>query len=150
MRTFFRATVVALVIVFAAAKVGADSGQISAFIPFEFTVRGTTLPAGTYTVSPQVGSLDVLSVNHRTGGVYLLGNRVHAADAKDGATRMTFHRYGDRYFLNQVWLGSGMGGFTLPETIEERELAKPQSGAPPLTTVTIFVEQPSKALSGRS
>jgi hypothetical protein len=38
------------------------------------------------------------------------------------STRLVFHRYGDRYYLRQVWF-NGTSGYGVRETREERALA---------------------------
>jgi hypothetical protein len=75
----------------------------------------------------------------------VLGSRVDTG-SKAEPTRLVFHRYGDRYFLNQIWLEGGKG-YKVPESIQERELRKADS-TPPFTSVTILADNASKTNRG--
>jgi hypothetical protein len=94
----------------------AEAGEISAKVPFSFEVAGKTLPPGIYKVSG--GSDSPLIVRNPESGVFVLGTRL---ESSDHAAKLVFYRYGDRYLLRQVWMGTGVGR-QLPETREEREL----------------------------
>jgi len=41
-----------------------------------------------------------------------------------GQTKLVFHRYGDRYFLNQIWVEGMSAGHQLPVNAREKEVAK--------------------------
>ena len=104
------------------ASAGAQ-GRISVDIPFDFIVAGSVLPAGTYEVSPVFAdgvALQIRSHDCKSGVVFLATN-VYAN--REETPRMVFHKYGSRYFLNQLWMdGSGIG-HQLPKTRAEMELA---------------------------
>ncbi|HEY6448680.1 MAG TPA: hypothetical protein VIY53_19650 [Acidobacteriaceae bacterium] len=87
-----------------AGSVSAQNRAVQANIPFSFAVGNTVLPAGTYTVS---------SFSSQTPQMILIRNKDHArlvsivmtsaGDARyAGDGYLVFHRYGERYFLNQV------------------------------------------------
>jgi hypothetical protein len=98
----------------------AQSGQIRATIPFNFTVSHTTLPAGDYSVSTTGGTGSILVIQGAHGqAVKLVGsNRVQASKLSD-RTKLVFRCYGDRYFLAQVWMrGSQMGRELLKSPLE--------------------------------
>jgi hypothetical protein len=52
--------------------------------------------------------------------------------------KLVFHRYGDRYFLSQVWGTDQSTGSQLQKTAQERELARNSRGE----LATIFVSAP--------
>jgi hypothetical protein len=139
MRTHVRVLAAVAFTLCVAGVVAADTGQVRAFIPFDFTVRGTTLPAGTYYVSRQFGN-DMLTIRSLNNGVMVLGNREDAKNPQDSPTRLIFHRYGDRYFLNQIWMDEGRG-YQLPESVQEKEVAKSASATLPAATVTIAMNK---------
>ena len=39
-------------------------------------------------------------------------------------TKLVFNRYGNRYFLSEIWVNGATRGHQLPKTCRERELAK--------------------------
>jgi hypothetical protein len=100
-----------------------SAGSINAEIPFDFIVGKVTLPAGQYTVSP----LDynrglVVRSEDRKSTAMVLTMGVQAKSAKN-QTRLVFSRYGNTYFLSQVWRGYDNEGFALPKSSQEREIA---------------------------
>jgi hypothetical protein len=102
------------------------STQIKANIPFDFAAGRTILPAGDYTLnSHAVGSPGAYLLQGAGGrpGVFLLTFTVRWNDSEEPRAELVFHRYGDRYFLAQVWMGNGVG-HQLPASKEERELAR--------------------------
>jgi len=102
------ASVVAL---FAAASLSAQvSQQIKVDVPFGFHVGSSILPAGQYTVYADAGSsvVQIRSDDSKSSAMILShGVRSHATS---DAGKMIFHRYGEEYFLSQIWKpGSDLG-----------------------------------------
>lgn len=93
-------------------------------IPFAFVVNGETVPAGQYTVELESGRSPLLvrGVNSAEG-VWVLSNSTESLEAS-GKTKLLFHRYGNQYFLAQIWIGGERLGRELPESKRETELAK--------------------------
>ena len=139
MRTHLRVLAAAALALSLASVAAADSDRVKAFIPFDFIVRGQTMTAGTYYVSHQYAN-GLLGISSLKQGVFILGNRTEVTDLKNYQTRLVFHRYGDHYFLNQVWMDEGRG-YQLPESIQEKEMAKTASAAKPVETVTIAMNK---------
>ena len=104
--------------------------RVKANIPFDFTVGEKQLPAGEYSVArtiPSSGDL-VLSITDHDGHTKAtrLTNATVTLSPKDRSV-LVFHRYGDQYFLFQVWTAGETGGREFPESRSERnqrELAK--------------------------
>ncbi len=99
-------------------------------IPFEFIIRGETLPPGVYTVkraSSDKPEVLLLSSTDGGSGVYILTNNVRA-ETRPSGSKLVFHQYGDRYFLSQVWEPGDSEGRQLFKSRGERasasELAK--------------------------
>ncbi|MFN2514741.1 MAG: hypothetical protein ABR556_00880 [Pyrinomonadaceae bacterium] len=125
----FTMLVLIMTLALAAAVVSANgqsANRMVANIPFEFVVGGESMPSGEYSVN-----------NATTDGSAIL---IQSADAKNSAIRFTnaveekartnsrlvFHRYGQRYFLAEVWKGDSTGRQLLKSRQEraiERELA---------------------------
>ena len=123
-------TMLMLVVAFALATAVASakpqlSHRVVADIPFEFSVGYKAMPAGEY---------DIKTIN--TAGNALL---IRSADGKNSALRLSdetgrkenktrarlvFHRYGERYFLAEVWNGIDQTGRQLLKSQEERAIEK--------------------------
>jgi hypothetical protein len=98
----------------AAAVVSANpqltSHGVIADIPFDFIVADQTLPAGKYTVRAATADGDGLRISNLKGkaSVMRLSNPV-AENSEKRKARMVFHRYGQQYFLAEIWSGDGSG-----------------------------------------
>ena len=119
--------VVALTITFAAAPAAADSfGSIRVDVPFDFTANHSILPAGKYTIrSAGMNSTDVIQITSEDGktSVFLSTHSAQSAQFKD-KTVVIFHRYGDQYFLHQVWAIGDNIGSEIPKSSIERQAAR--------------------------
>ena len=109
-------TMLALVVVLtgATAVVSAQaqsSSKVVADIPFEFSVGYKTMPAGAYSVRTILTARNALLIQSSDGRI----SAVRLCDATDRAkgktnARLVFHRYGERYFLAEVWNGADPTG----------------------------------------
>jgi hypothetical protein len=94
-------------------------------IPFSFIVGGKTLPAGEYTVGPNRRDSDnVWLVQSRDGQAALFTTMPVRASETQEKTKFVFHKYGDQYFLSQIWTVGDNSGHELRMPRLERELAK--------------------------
>lgn len=98
-----------------------DQQPVKAHIPFNFMVGKTSLPAGEYRVTA-ISDLGVLSMVSADSGPALVGSHAVQANTASAATKLIFHRYGDQYFLYQVWIQGESRGRELPSSNLEREL----------------------------
>ena len=103
------------------------SNRLRANIPFDFAVGGRTLPAGTYSVgSAQISQDDlVILIRGVEGGSSSMNltNPVQTASPKDKPT-LVFHRYGDQYFLFQIWPAGASTGRELLKSRSERQIER--------------------------
>jgi hypothetical protein len=97
-------------------------------IPFSFVAENRTLPAGEYVISRIGGGMEVmrLAQNDGSGLVTLIPTHLQARVRKDHG-RLIFNRYGDRYFLSEVWCADDKVGYRLRRSSAEDEIA---SGGP--------------------
>jgi len=113
-----------LLILLGASAAFAGSIEIRADIPFDFVAGNKMLPAGTYNVSrPATGTLQIRNHKLDHGIATVLVNAMESAKTQS-STRLIFNRYGDRYFLSQVWTVGRATGDSVPKSSQERELAK--------------------------
>lgn len=119
---------VALAIVTAVVSANAQSQvKVAANIPFEFVVGDQTLPAGEYEVRPVTDQGGALAIEGSENGktVMRLADPIESMKKRTSA-RLVFHRYGQSYFLAQVWNGDTIGrelAKSRQERARERELA---------------------------
>ena len=72
-------------------------------VPFAFSVEDHSLPAGEYlvlTVTPE-RSIRITSTDGKHSAI--VNTPPNYAKAPSANSRLVFHRYGDEYFLTQVW-----------------------------------------------
>lgn len=103
----------------------AQTIHMNADIPFNFILNGATLPAGEYSVTSmdvrgQVLSISDLKSHHNN---LIISNSCRSLKAAT-KTKLVFHRYGDRYFLKQIWVAGNDAGRELATSRREEEVAK--------------------------
>jgi hypothetical protein len=114
-----------LVALLALVPVSGEAADITSEIPFSFAVRDVTLPPGTYHLSTRTPPGMILVEGL---GQIVISMAIARGSFKDDLEpKLVFHRYGDEYFLRQVWNGDG-GGYDLPETRSERAVKEGRSG----------------------
>jgi hypothetical protein len=97
-------------------------GDVVANIPFPFVVAHQTLPAGHYIVSP--ANADALGIHDANNRGTFVPTESTQRSANDNSCKLVFHRYGDTYFLSEVWVAGNSNGRTLFRSRAERELAE--------------------------
>jgi hypothetical protein len=118
--------VVALTITSTVPPAAADSSSsIRVNVPFDFTADHSILPAGKYTIqSAGVNFNGVIRITSDDGKatVFLLTHSAQSIQSRD-ETVVIFHRYGDQYFLFQVWAIGDTIGSEIPKSSLERQAA---------------------------
>ncbi len=96
---------------------------INVSVPFGFHVGDTMLPAGRYAVDTQIAPhvVRVKSVD-RSQSIVILTHGV-GMNPRGTQRRLIFNRYGDQYFLSQVWTPAGYLGRELFKTKREKQEA---------------------------
>ena len=97
-------------------------------IPFDFTVVDKTLPAGNYDVKKVVTGLasgvETLHIrgteNQEQAGFVAIAVE---KTGKLGKPMFVFRRYGDKYFLAEIWTGVSIGR-ELPKSYQERQISQ--------------------------
>jgi len=109
----------------AASQVARAQEPLAVNIPFAFVVGNATLPAGEYRVQKRDGNADVLLIHclDPSESAVVITN---AAEAKElqSESKLLFNRYGNRYFLSQVWTAGSMRGRQLLKSPREKEMAQ--------------------------
>ena len=89
---------------------GQTSHGVTAAIPFDFVVGDKTLPAGNYLVSSVTNDGTGLRIQNRDAkpAAFRFSSLIPEKNNKRSA-RMVFHRYGQQYFLAEIWSADGYG-----------------------------------------
>ena len=123
-----RLTILSLVSMFTlCAAVASANAQLSipvrAKIPFDFSVGNKKLEAGEYTFSRSSGFGDIwtmlVSSADSSTRMFQSTSAAQVLRPTDDST-LVFHKYGDQYFLEQIWTGGEQEGTQLPESHGER------------------------------
>lgn len=100
-----------------------SSGSVVADIPFEFAVGGKSLRAGEYSVRAFTANGDALLISNQNSNddAIRLTQSIQARIVPQKA-KLVFHRYGQRYFLSEVWTAGERTGRQLQKSGEERAI----------------------------
>ena len=126
-----RTVAIAFAATLSVAVTQAQSGRpIYVDIPFAYTVAGKTLPAGSYAVYAEPGrGYLVLRNQHDSKAVMMVAVNAAISKERKQQSSLTFNRYDDTYFLNQVWAGNGDSGVQLlPSKAEKEFIARSPNG----------------------
>ena len=96
---------------------------IKADVPFSFSAGYGVLPAGEYNIAPTGFGQPMLLSNGRRGVELMMPNTTDWRE-KISTPKLVFHRYGDEYFLAEIWTSADDCVRTLAVHPRERQLAK--------------------------
>ena len=115
--TILRLTVMmALALAFTAAVQAQTAQNYKTFsVPFSFNVGSKVLPAGEYKITADNQVIRVQKTDGQANAI-ALSQRTRAAKQVVSDSKLTFRRYGNEYYLSQVWLPDNLG----------RELKRPR------------------------
>ena len=129
---------------------GQSEPPLRVTVPFDFYIGTESLSAGDYLVSPASRDRVVLKFHHTQSNRKVMVNTISAhAGTKPVQPKLVFHRYGDQYFLTQVWITPGPAGNELAPSKAERALRKTDSSpqwvsVPPKGPKSPYENAPSK------
>lgn len=114
----------AVALAFVTAVVSANGqSPTRANVPFDFTVGETTLAAGNYAIASATAAGDCLKItNTKAKGAAVRLTIPLNGEVQHG--KLVFHRYGQRYFLAEVWTDGGSQGRRLMKGRQERAIEK--------------------------
>ena len=108
----------------ASTAASAQTLRLTVNVPFDFTINRATLPAGQYAVTSMDTQGDVVAIrNLKSRATRLVLSNSCASGNAASQTKLVFHRYGDRYFLSQIWMEGSDHGRELPQSAREKEVA---------------------------
>ncbi len=103
-----------------------SSHKFQTDIPFDFMVGDKTFPAGMYTFTQPPPTRGVLRIRSLDGheSVFVITQSVQESLTPPDETKLVFNRYGDVYFLAQVWTVGKIEGREFLKSSTESEVAK--------------------------
>ena len=108
---------------FAATQAARAQEPLSVNIPFAFAAGETTLPAGEYRVQKMDGNGAVLLIRctEPKASIMVVTNSTGGGKQQE-QSKLVFHRYGNHYFLSQVWNAGYRSGRELRIGQREKEI----------------------------
>ena len=119
-----------------------SSPKVIATIPFAFQAGSRNMPSGSYNI--YLLSEHVLlfrAANGHASGFFMVNPSYEGKVQERG--RLVFHRYGDRYFLREVWEAGSNEGITCSASSEEKEILRAQNRQP-VTETQVALNTESK------
>ena len=115
---------------------------MKATIPFDFQAGSQRMPAGQYEIDKLSGAVILLRGPAEHTSEFLI---VHAAQANRAPNHssLVFTRYGNRYFLHEIWTAGNTNGQQCPKTRAEKE-ASVAMNAPAPTQVELALNSPQR------
>lgn len=116
---------------------GQSSSMTKANVPFAFSIEQNAMEAGQYSITITDHVLRIR--NDSTNKAVTLMAQTEES-AKPQNTRLVFHKYGDSYFLAEVWHSTGQAGASgieLPASKAEQETRAAYKDASGATEVIV-------------
>ena len=120
-----RITAIVLVILagfFTAGSLQAQSNEVRANIPFDFTVGGKQLPSGNYDLISEGTGHDLLVIQSRDQAASILTRSADVGSSPAYVSELIFNKYGDRYFLSEVLCTSIGVNVEVPASKQEKQI----------------------------
>ena len=118
-------TLVCTAILAAIAVANIGPNLMTAKIPFDFYLGSQALPAGTYTVSRGGSPSIVIFRNEKTAqSVGVVTNQSGHGNTMNKQAQLSFHRYGDQYFLGAIKQAFSTNCFMAAKSKRERAVAE--------------------------
>ena len=116
--------------------------RTQANVPFAFSLDQKSMPAGDYEISSLSSSVVALrNQNTREARLVIESMYVQASEASEAPhAKLLFRKYGDQYFLAEIWDGQSNIGIAFPESKREKELKLASNNAPEPELVVIAMK----------
>jgi hypothetical protein len=122
-RALVMAGMIAMAVV-ASTRVAQAQEAMRVNIPFDFVAGNTNLPAGEYLVETLGTTHTLLLIDRKESASAFINTNAAVSAEPQSESKMIFNRYGDRYFLSQVWAAGYSTGRQLLKSAREKEMAQ--------------------------
>jgi hypothetical protein len=103
---------------------GQSKQKLIAQVPFDFVVAEKTLRSGEYHVRAINQAGDAISIKSVDGDQVLRLSSPRMRSGRQMSAKLVFHRYGNTYFLSQIWMAGESTGRELAKTRGERAVER--------------------------
>ena len=100
-------------------------------VPFAFHTPQQTLPAGSYVIDRESRNMLLLKGSGSAKGFVIVHDAINNKAPARGV--IVFQRYGDTYYLRQIWTGGNSIGFECPKGKAEKERMQAKNMQAPST-----------------
>jgi len=125
-------TLMAAMLVLFLLSAGPAHAEVRITVPFDFSVGKVLLPSGTYTIG-RIGAahtlLQLLNSKVKAGAIAQIHSVELDPSQVSEADKLVFHRYGNQYFLAQLWVWGSATGFELQRSKVEDEIQNASKGS---------------------
>ncbi|HEY6373900.1 MAG TPA: hypothetical protein VIX90_00110 [Edaphobacter sp.] len=105
---------------------------VKANIPFDFQAGQLVMPAGEYQISKSSEHMLLLRATDQKATEFLIVHEAYASTPPTGSS-LVFDRYGNKYFLRQIWTAGNHDGLECTKgRIEKRVEAENKQDASPV------------------
>jgi hypothetical protein len=104
--------------------------HLIANVPFDFQSGSELMPAGRYDIQQSANHILILRGTNQNRSQFLVALNAETLKPSDHG-KLRFHRYGNRYFLYQVWSPANSSGFELPKSQAEQETLRAANNPAP-------------------
>ncbi|MFZ0429499.1 MAG: hypothetical protein WAO20_15380 [Acidobacteriota bacterium] len=121
--------ILVLVFAFASLPLFAQNGiHLTANVPFPFIVEGRVLPAGQYSFWQKSANNEsdwqIRATKDGAQEQAMFVTEDENSTTPQPSTTIDFVKYGDHYYLSDLWTLEGMEGWHVPVKLEREQLAK--------------------------
>ena len=102
--------------------------QVKVNVPFAFETGTSYMPAGVYKISMEQNRIMLVKGNTKAA---LLLTRLDEDRSPVAAGKVVFHRYGNRYFLREVWTPGRSSHFECDKSKAEKSLVLARNESAP-------------------
>jgi len=103
---------------------GQSKQKLIAQVPFDFVVAEKTLRSGEYHVRALNQAGDAIAIRSVDGDQVLRLSSPRERSDRQMNAKLVFHRYGNTYFLSQIWMAGESTGRELAKTRGERAVER--------------------------
>jgi hypothetical protein len=104
--------------------------HLVANVPFDFRSGSEMMPAGRYDIQQLSNNVLIVRGASQPRSQMLVVSNAETFKPSDHG-KLLFHRYGNRYFLYQIWSSGNTTGFELPKSHAEKETLRAENNPAP-------------------
>jgi hypothetical protein len=115
--------------------------HLTANIPFDFRSGSEIMPAGRYDIQTVSNHVLLIRGADQRRAQFMSAYSAETLKPSDQG-KLVFHRYGNRYFLYQIWSPGQSTGFQLPKSHSEKETIRAENNPAPSTSELALNREP--------